>query len=147
MLSILYANPLTTSILHHIETSHLICRANQSTVLYMMGTVFKNGQNKFIENSSWKIWDASNFLNAVFHKFTCFILEYFDPYMIVSRSSVHDYISACMYELSLQFIQVISSITTGEMEPFSKSRNHCKKFLHLKINLDVTFHETLYGSS
>ena len=30
-------NPLTTSVPHHIETSQLICSANQSTGFYMMG--------------------------------------------------------------------------------------------------------------
>ena len=31
-------NPLTTSVPHHIETSQLICRANQLTGFYMMGS-------------------------------------------------------------------------------------------------------------
>ena len=30
-------NPLTTSVPHHIETSQLICRANQLTAFYMIG--------------------------------------------------------------------------------------------------------------
>ena len=30
-------NPLTTNLPHHIETSQLICNANQLTGFYMMG--------------------------------------------------------------------------------------------------------------
>ena len=30
-------NPLTTNVFHYIETSQLICIANQLTVFYMMG--------------------------------------------------------------------------------------------------------------
>ena len=32
-------NPLTTSVPHHIETSQLICNANQLTGFYMMGNI------------------------------------------------------------------------------------------------------------
>ena len=31
-----YVNPLTTNVLHHTETSHLICIANQVTGFYIM---------------------------------------------------------------------------------------------------------------
>ena len=34
-----YINPLTTNVPHHIETSHLICKANQLTVFYIMGNI------------------------------------------------------------------------------------------------------------
>ena len=33
-----YFNTLMTSVLHHIETSQSICRANQLTGFYMMGS-------------------------------------------------------------------------------------------------------------
>ena len=33
------ANPLTTSVPHHIETSQLTCNANQLTGFYMMGKI------------------------------------------------------------------------------------------------------------
>ena len=32
-------NPLTTNVPHHIETSQLICSANQLTGFYMMGDI------------------------------------------------------------------------------------------------------------
>ena len=32
-------NPLTTNVPHHIETSQLICNANQLTGSYMMGNI------------------------------------------------------------------------------------------------------------
>ena len=32
-------NPLTTNVPHHIETSQLICNANQLTGFYMMGNI------------------------------------------------------------------------------------------------------------
>ena len=32
-------NPLTTNVPHHIETSQLICIANQLTGFYMMGNI------------------------------------------------------------------------------------------------------------
>ena len=35
-------NPLTTNVPHHIETSKLICIANQLTGFYMMGTLTIN---------------------------------------------------------------------------------------------------------
>ena len=35
-------NPLTTNASHHIETSPLICIANQLTGFYMTGTSFVN---------------------------------------------------------------------------------------------------------
>ena len=36
-------NPLTTNVPHHIETSQLICIANQLTGFYMKGTLVVNG--------------------------------------------------------------------------------------------------------
>ena len=33
----IYSSPLTTKVLHHIETSQLICNANQLTGFYIMG--------------------------------------------------------------------------------------------------------------
>ena len=36
-------NPLTTNVPHHIETSQLICTADQLTGFYMMGTFIVNG--------------------------------------------------------------------------------------------------------
>ena len=36
-------NPLTTNVPHHIETSQLICSANQLTGFYMMRTLVVNG--------------------------------------------------------------------------------------------------------
>ena len=32
-------NPLTTNVPHHIETSQLICRANQLAGFYMLGNI------------------------------------------------------------------------------------------------------------
>ena len=34
-----YVNRLTTNVSRHIETSQLICNANQLTVFYMMGNI------------------------------------------------------------------------------------------------------------
>ena len=34
-----WINPLTSSVPHHIETSQLICVANQLTGVYMMGNI------------------------------------------------------------------------------------------------------------
>ena len=34
-----WINPLTTNIPHHIETSQLICNANQLTGSYMIGNI------------------------------------------------------------------------------------------------------------
>ena len=39
-------NPLRTSVPHHIETSQLICNANQLTGFYMMRTLVVNGLSK-----------------------------------------------------------------------------------------------------
>ena len=34
-----WVNPLTNNVSHHIETSQLICNANQLTGFYMTGTI------------------------------------------------------------------------------------------------------------
>ena len=39
-------NPLKTYVPYHIETSLLICSANQLTGFYMMGTLVVNGLNQ-----------------------------------------------------------------------------------------------------
>ena len=50
-------NPLTTNVpiidqcSHHIETSQLICTANQLTGYYMMGALMVNGLTKIAESS------------------------------------------------------------------------------------------------
>ena len=41
-------NPLTTNVPHHIETSQLICRANQLTSFYMMGNIGRQWVNMLI---------------------------------------------------------------------------------------------------
>ena len=41
--------PLTDQYFHHIETSHLICSANQMTGLYMMETLVVKGLNETID--------------------------------------------------------------------------------------------------
>ena len=40
---VFFINSLTTNVPHHIETSHLICSANQLTGFYMLGTLVVNG--------------------------------------------------------------------------------------------------------
>ena len=46
---ILLINPLTTNVSHHMETSQLICIANQLTGFYMMGTLVVNGLMWYFE--------------------------------------------------------------------------------------------------
>ena len=41
--------PLTDQYFHHIETSHLICSANQMTGFYMMETLVVKGLNETID--------------------------------------------------------------------------------------------------
>ena len=40
-------NPLTTNVPHHIETSQLICNANQLTGFYMIWKLVVNGLNEY----------------------------------------------------------------------------------------------------
>ena len=41
-------NPLMTNVLHHIETSWLICNANQMSGFYMMGNIGREWINSII---------------------------------------------------------------------------------------------------
>ena len=51
-----FANPLTTNVPYHVETSQLICTANQLTVFFMTGTlvVLKSSKvlKSYLENQS-----------------------------------------------------------------------------------------------
>ena len=51
-----FVNPLTTNVPYHVETSQLICTANQLTVFFMTGTlvVLKSSKllKSYLENQS-----------------------------------------------------------------------------------------------
>ena len=47
-------NPLTTNVPCHIETNQLICRTNQLTGFYRMGTLDVNGLTSVLIFKIWK---------------------------------------------------------------------------------------------